>query len=59
MNEQDKNDCLTILNELKEMLVKFDYHDSKVAEFVYELDMGIRAVIEIIENKPHKIERMF
>lgn len=59
MNEQDKNDCLTILNELKEICVKFDYHDSKVAEFVYELDTGIRAVIEIIENKPLKIERMF
>lgn len=59
MTDEDKQDCLTILNEIKDMCVKFNYSDSTTAEFVYDIDMAVRAVIEIIENKPHKIERMF
>lgn len=59
MTDADKQDCLTILNEMKDMCIKFDYSDSTTAEFVYDMDMSIRAIIEIIENKPHKIERMF
>lgn len=59
MTDEDKRDCLTILNEMKDMCVKFDYNDSATAEFIYDIDMSIRAVIEIIENKPHKIARMF
>lgn len=59
MTDEDKQDCLTILNEMKDMCVKFNYSDSTTAEFVYDIDMSIRAIIEIIENKPHKIERMF
>lgn len=59
MTNEDKQNCLTILNEMKDMCVKFDYSDPKTAEFVYDMDMSIRAIIEIIENKPLKIERMF
>ena len=59
MTNEDKEDCLTILNEMKDMCVKFDYSDPTTAEFVYDMDMSIRAIIEIIENKPLKIERMF
>lgn len=59
MTDEDKQDCLTILNEMKDMCVKFDYSNSTTAEFVYDIDMSIRALIEIIENKPLKIERMF
>lgn len=58
MTNEDKADCLTILNEMKDMCVKFDYSDSTTAEFVYDMDMSIRALIEIIENKPLRIERM-
>lgn len=58
MTNEDKQDCLTILHEMKDMCIKFDYSDSTTAEFVYDIDMSIRALIEIIENKPLKIERM-
>lgn len=51
MTNEDKQDCLTILNEMKDMCVKFDYSDSTTAEFIYDMDMSIRAIIEIIENK--------
>ena len=58
MTNEDKQDCLTILNEMKAMCVKFDYSNSTTAEFVYDMDMSIRAIIEIIENKPIKIKKM-
>ena len=58
MTNEDKEDCLTILNEMKDMCVKFDYSDPTTAEFVYDMDMSIRAIIEIIENKPLKIKKM-
>ncbi len=59
MTNEDKQDCLTILNEMKDMCVKFGYDDSTKAEFVYDMVMSIRVIIEIIENKPLEIKRMF
>jgi hypothetical protein len=59
MTNEDKEDCLAILKDIKDMCIKCDYHDAKTAELIHDIDMSVRAVIEIIENKPLKIERMF
>jgi hypothetical protein len=59
MTSEDKEDCLAILKDIKDMCIKCDYHDAKTAELIHDIDMSVRAVIEIIENKPLKIERMF
>jgi len=59
MTSEDKEDCLAILKDIKDMYIKCDYHDAKTAELIHDIDMSVRAVIEIIENKPLKIERMF
>jgi hypothetical protein len=59
MTNEDKEDCLTILKDIKDMCIKCDYHDAKTAELIHDIDMSVRAVIEIIENKPIQIERMF
>ena len=58
MTNEDKEDCLTLLKDIKDMCVKFDYYDAKTAELIHDIDMGVRAVIEIIENKPLEIKRM-
>lgn len=58
LTEEDIKDLVSILNEQKQMCIKFDYQDEKTAQFVYDVDCMARAMLEIIEKPVHKIERM-
>lgn len=62
MNDLDKKDVLELLNIIKTQAQEID----SLSLGFYEVIDGIEeiigcadAIIEIVENKPHKIERMF
>ncbi len=62
MTNEDKEDCLTLLKEMKELCRVFAKHkvdDPAMASFVYAVDQSTDVLIEIIENKPLEIKRMF
>ena len=62
MTNEDKKDCLTLLKEMKELCGVFSKHkvdDRAIISFVHAMDKSTDVLIEIIENKPLKIERMF
>jgi hypothetical protein len=41
-----KNICTTI----QQLVVKFDYHDSKVAELCYTVDTSMRKILQMLEE---------
>jgi hypothetical protein len=63
MTNEDKEDCLTLLNQMKEFIVYFkstkSMKDPTTVSFVYAMDQSINVLIEIVENKPLEIKRMF
>jgi hypothetical protein len=62
MTNEDKADCLTLLKEMKELCRVFAKHkvdDPAMASFIYAVDQSADVLIEIIENKPLEIKRMF
>jgi hypothetical protein len=60
MTTEDKNDIKTIAEEVKNMVIKFDleYDQSAVAELLYDVDMSMRAILEIINGPTGGIEKM-
>ena len=62
MTNEDKADCLTLLKEMKELCRVFAKHkvdDPAMASFIYAVNQSTDVLIEIIENKPIEIKRMF
>jgi hypothetical protein len=63
MNDLDKKDLLELANIIKTHANKIDslriggYHI--IVDGIEEIIGCADAIIEIVENKPHKIERMF
>jgi hypothetical protein len=60
LNQQDLNDIKVIAEELKEKTIKFDlnYDKSMVAELLYDVDMSMRAILEIINGPSGGIEKI-
>jgi hypothetical protein len=60
MTTEDKNDIKTIAEEVKNMVIKFDleYDQSAVAELLYDVDMSMRAILEIINGPTGGIEKI-
>ena len=60
LNQQDLNDIKVITQEVKDMTIKFDlnYDQSAVAELLYDVDMSMRAILEIINGSSGTVERM-
>jgi hypothetical protein len=60
LNNQDREDVKTIAEEVQNMVIKFDlnYDKSAVAELLYEIDMSMRAILEIINGPIGTVERM-
>ena len=62
MNDLDKKDLLELANIIKTHANKIDQlsiGDHIIIDGVEEIIGCADAIIEIVENKPHKIERMF
>jgi hypothetical protein len=62
MTNEDKEDCLTLLKEMKELclvLSKHKAYDPVIVSFIYAMDQSTDVLVEIIENKPLEIKRMF
>lgn len=51
LSDSDINNIKLIANNIQQLAVKFDYHDSKVAELCYEVDISMRTILGIIEGK--------
>jgi hypothetical protein len=60
LNQQDLDDIKTIVQEVKHMTIKFDlsYSQSAVEELLYDVDMSMRAILEIINGPSGTVERM-
>ncbi len=58
LTQQDINDIKTIVIDVQEIASKADYHNSEFAEFAYDIDMNMRAILEIINGPTGKVERM-
>jgi hypothetical protein len=58
LTQEDINDIKTIVIDVQEIASKADYHNSEFAEFAYDVDMNMRAILEIINGPSGKIERM-
>jgi len=58
LTKEDIEDIKSIVVEVQQLAVGFDYHDSKVAELCYHVDMSMRAILEIINGPTGKVERM-
>jgi hypothetical protein len=63
MTNEDKEDCLTVLKTMKETCAVFAKYrkadDPIIAAFIYGMNESADVLIEIIENKPLEIKRMF
>jgi hypothetical protein len=62
MNDLDKKDLLELANIIKTQANKIDQlsiGDHIVIDGIEEIIGCADAIIEIVENNPHKIERMF
>ena len=59
-NQQDLNDIKSIVEEVQRMTIDFDlsYDQGYVAELLYDVDMSMRAILEIINGPSGKIEKM-
>ena len=58
LNQQDLDDIKAIAQEIQQIAVKFDYHDEKVANLCYDVDMSMRAILEIINGPSGTVEKM-
>ena len=58
LTQEDINDIKTIVIDVQEIASKADYHNGEFAEFAYDVDMNMRAILEIINGPSGKIERM-
>ena len=45
-----QEDIKSIAVEIQQLVVKFDYHDSKVAELCYAVDTSMRKILQILEE---------
>jgi len=62
MNDLDKKDLLELANIIKSSannIGSVSNNNSIILDSVKEIIGCADAIIEIVENKPHKIERMF
>jgi len=62
MTNEDKQDCLILLTTMKEIcaaFAKYKADDPITLVFVDSIDKSNDILIEIIENKPLEIKRMF
>ena len=62
MTDEDKKDLLELANIIKTYAKKLSVISSQHNIFIdsfEEIIGSADAIIEIVENKPHKIERMF
>jgi hypothetical protein len=51
LSDADIINIKLIANDIQKLAVKFDYHDSKVAELCYAVDTSMRTILDIIEGK--------
>jgi len=60
LNQQDLNDIKSIVEEVQRMTIDFDlsYDQGYVAELLYDVDISMRAILEIINGPSGKIEKM-
>jgi hypothetical protein len=58
LTETDIQDIKTIVIDVQEIASKADYHNSQFAEFAYDVDMSMRAILEIINGPSGTVERM-
>ena len=58
LTQEDINDIKTIVIDVQEIASKADYHNSEFAEFAYDVDMNMRAILEIINGPSGTVERM-
>jgi hypothetical protein len=62
MNDLDKKDLLELANIIKSSannIGSVSNNNSIILDDIEEIIGCVDAIIEIVENKPHKIERMF
>lgn len=62
MNDLDKKDLLELANLIKDSIVEVYAIESLEPDtqlILEDISGCADAIIEIVENKPHKIERMF
>lgn len=62
MNDLDKKDLLELANLIKDYIVEIYAIESLEPDtqlILEDISGCADAIIEIVENKPHKIERMF
>lgn len=62
MNDLDKKDLLELANLIKEHIVEIyaiENLEPDTQLILEDISGCADAIIEIVENKPHKIERMF
>jgi hypothetical protein len=54
------NDIKSIVEEVQRMTIDFDlsYDQGYVAELLYDVDMSMRAILEIINGPSGTVERM-
>ena len=58
MTEKDIQDIKTIVIDVQEIAFKAEYHNSQFAEFAYDIDMNMRAILEIINGPTGGIEKL-
>lgn len=60
LTSEDIEDIKTIAQEVKDMTIKFDlsYDQSAVEELLYDIDMSMRAILEILNGPSGTVERM-
>jgi hypothetical protein len=58
LTKEDIDDIKVIAEEIQQIAIKFDYHDEKVANLCYDIDMSMRAILEIINGPSGTVERM-
>jgi hypothetical protein len=60
LNQQDLDDIKTIVQEIQRMTIDFDlsYDQGYVAELLYDVDMSMRAILEIINGPTGGIEKL-
>jgi len=60
LTDEDISDIKVIAEEIKKMTINFDlsYDQGSVAELLYDVDMSMRAILEIINGPTGTVERM-
>lgn len=60
LNDEDIADIKTVVEEVQKMAINFDlsYDQGSVAELLYDVDMSMRAILEIINGPTGTVERM-